>query len=104
MISKSKKLYEAISSTENYWDATELTRAGFMSLMKFNFGNDAKGNNYIITNDAYEVKRFRASSDEDAINFFNEYKDIEKNQFGDYSAEELEEIKKRNNITFGYED
>lgn len=59
---------------EDYWDAKEIFRDGFLSLLKFNFGTDSKGNNYIITNDAYSVKRFRAKDDEEAKKIYNEYK------------------------------
>lgn len=48
------------SDTEDYWDATELDRVGFMALLKFN--NPEKHTNpsmeYIITNDNNEVYRF----------------------------------------------
>ncbi len=70
---KNKKLKE--SSTEEYWDATEIARDGFMSLMKFNFGTDSKGNNYIITVDANDVKRFGATSDDEAIEIYNKFKE-----------------------------
>lgn len=58
--------------TEKYWDATEIDRQGFVSLMKFNFGTDSKGNNYIVTNDNNEAGRFRADSDEEAKKKFRE--------------------------------
>jgi len=86
------------SSTEEYWDATELDRELFMSLLKFNFGNDSKGNNYIITNDAYELKRFHANNDEDAKNYFRGYLNLEKDNFGDYSVEDDENLKKEYHI------
>ena len=60
------------NATEKYWDATEIDRQGFVSLMKFNFGTDSKGNNYIITNDNNEAGRFRADSDEEAKKKFRE--------------------------------
>ena len=62
------------NSTEDYWDAKEIIRDGFLSLLKFNFGTDFKGNNYIITNDAYDMKRFYAKDDEEAKKIYNEYK------------------------------
>lgn len=60
------------SATEEYWDATEIDGRNFMTLMKFNFGTDSKGNNYIVTNDNNEVARFRAENDEEAKKKFNE--------------------------------
>ena len=60
------------NATEKYWDATEIDRQGFVSLMKFNFGTDSKGNNYIVTNDNNEAGRFRADSDEEAKKKFRE--------------------------------
>ena len=57
-------------STEDYWDAKTILRNGFKALLKFNFGADSNGNNYIITNDANEVKRFHADSDEEAKKIF----------------------------------
>lgn len=58
------------SSLEDYWDAKVVDKKNFKTLLKFNFGNDSKGNNYIVTNDANEVGRFHANSDEEAINKF----------------------------------
>lgn len=63
------------STTEEYWDATEIRRDGFMALLRFNFGYDSKGNNYIVTIDNNEVCRFVGSSDEYAI---GEYEKIKK--------------------------
>ena len=60
------------NATEKYWDATEIDRQGFVTLMKFNFGTDNKGNNYIVTNDNNEAGRFRADSDEEAKKKFRE--------------------------------
>ena len=60
------------NATEEYWDATEIDGQGFVSLMKFNFGTDSKGNNYIVTNDNNEVARFRVDSDEEAKKKFRE--------------------------------
>lgn len=71
-LNKKKSLKE--ESTEEYWDATEIARDGFMSLMKFNFGTDFRGNNYIITVDANDVVRFRANNDEEAIEKYNQFK------------------------------
>lgn len=67
------------TSTEEYWDATEIARNGFMSLMKFNFGTDAHGNNYIITGDADEKTRFRATSDENAIKIYDKFRENYRN-------------------------
>lgn len=65
------------NATEQYWDAKEIAREGFTALLKFNFGSDVNGNNYIITNDNNEIKRFRANSDEDAIKSFDKYNHLE---------------------------
>lgn len=59
------------NATEEYWDAKEIARKGFKALLKFNFGSDANGNNYIITNDNNEVERIRKDSDDEAIEYFN---------------------------------
>lgn len=59
------------NSTEDYWDATEIDRKNFGALLRFNFGSDSRGNNYIVTNDGYEVTRFYADSDEEAQKIFN---------------------------------
>lgn len=72
-----KQLNES-SSTEMYWDATELDRRSFVALLKFNFGSDSKGNNYIITNDNNEVCRFHADTDEEAIDIFRTKKYVDK--------------------------
>ena len=72
-LNKKKSLKE--DSTEEYWDATEIARDGFMSLMKFNFGTDFKGNNYIITIDANDIIRFRADNDDEAIEKYNKFKE-----------------------------
>lgn len=93
---KNKKLKE--SSTEEYWDATELDRDGFTALLKFNFGTDSRGNNYIITKDAYDLKRFHANNDEDAKNYFRGYLNLEKDNFGDYSTEDDETLKNKYHI------
>ena len=63
------------SSAEEYWNATEIARDGFLALLKFNFGYDSKGNNYIVTLDNNEIVRFVGSSD-------------------DYAKEQFEKIKK----------
>ena len=48
------------SETEDYWDATELDRVGFMALLKFNSPEKHANPSmeYIITNDNNEVYRF----------------------------------------------
>lgn len=69
VLSESQGLKE--SSAEDYWDATEIARAGFMALLKFNFGYDSKGNNYIIILDNNEVLRFVGSSDDYAKEVFD---------------------------------
>jgi len=48
------------SETEDYWDATELDRVGFMALLKFNNPEEHLNPSmqYIITNDNNEVYRF----------------------------------------------
>ena len=88
MLSESEKLNE--SKEEDYWDAKELARDGFVALLKFNFGIDFNGNNYIITKDAYDKKRFYAKSDEDAIKFYKKWLNAERNAFGDYVLTESE--------------
>ena len=79
---KNNKLDE--SATEEYWDATEIYRDGFASLLKFNFGTDAKGNNYIITIDNNEAERIRANSDEEAIEIYNKWKEQKDSGLVDY--------------------
>lgn len=79
---KNNKLDE--SATEEYWDATEIYRDGFASLLKFNFGTDAKGNNYIITIDNNEAERLRANSDEEAIEIYNKWKEQKDSGLVDY--------------------
>ena len=75
-LSKYKKVGKKTeSNTEEYWDGTEIARDGFMSLMKFNFGTDSKGNNYIVTVDANDVKRFRADNDKEAVEIYNQFKE-----------------------------
>lgn len=61
-------------STEKYWDATTLKQDVFLRLMKFNF-DEPHGCQYIITNDANEVERFRADSDEEAIGCYDSFKE-----------------------------
>ena len=62
------------NKTEDYWDATEIDRDLFLSLMKFNFGTDNKGNNYIITADGNDIKRFYAKNDAEALRVYNDVK------------------------------
>ena len=62
------------NKTEDYWDATEIDRDLFLSLMKFNFGTDSKGNNYIITADGNDIKRFYAKNDAEALRVYNDVK------------------------------
>lgn len=64
---------EKVDATEKYWDATTLKQDAFLRVMKFNFV-EPHGCQYIITNDANELERFRADSDEDAINYYDEFK------------------------------
>ena len=61
--------------TEEYWDATEIARDLFVSLLRFDFGYDYRGNNYIITIDNYEAERFRANSDEEAKEIYKNWKE-----------------------------
>ena len=42
--------------------------------MKFNFGTDSKGNNYIITADGNDIKRFYAKNDAEALRVYNDVK------------------------------
>lgn len=104
------------SATEDYWDAKEIKRDGFLALLKFNFGKDANGNNYIITLDNNGIKRLYAKSDEDAIKVYNKVKadeesglidhnfdnayskineeeDIAKQKFMEYSNGKIRELK-----------
>lgn len=62
------------NKTEDYWDATEIDRDLFLSLMKFNFGTDSKGNNYIITADGNDIKRFYAENNAEALRVYNDVK------------------------------
>jgi len=68
-----KEAEEVQDDTEKYWDATTLKQDAFLRVMKFNFV-EPHGCQYIITNDANELERFRADSDEDAIDYYNEFK------------------------------
>lgn len=54
------------SSIEDNWDATIIDSKVFVDLLKFNFGFDMKGNNYIVLNDNNEMGRFYAKSDDEA--------------------------------------
>lgn len=67
------KLTES-SKLEDYWDATIVAKDGFMTLLKFNFGSDLHHNNYMITVDANDVKRFYANSDKEAISIYEQFK------------------------------
>ena len=67
------KLTES-SKLEDYWDATIVAKDGFMTLLKFNFGSDLHHNNYIITVDANDVKRFYANNDKEAISIYEQFK------------------------------
>ena len=67
------KLTES-SKLEDYWDATIVAKDGFMTLLKFNFGSDLHHNNYIITVDANDVKRFYANNDKEAISIYAQFK------------------------------
>lgn len=77
------------SSAEKYWDATEIDRKGFKALLKFNFGYDSNGNNYIVTYDNNEVSRFRAESDKDAIKIFNDEDDLNEDNIQDVAKESI---------------
>ena len=70
-LNESKKLEES-TDIEKYWDATLIDEKLFKQLLKFNFGTDSKGNNYIVLNDNNEIGRFRADSDEEAKKKFRE--------------------------------
>ena len=83
-----KQLNES-NSAENYWDATELDRRAFVALLKFNFGSDSKGNNYIVTNDNNELCRFHANTDEEAVEIFRNKKYVDKD-FDDLNESEDE--------------
>lgn len=61
-------------ATEKYWDATTLKQDAFLRLMRFNFA-EPHGCQYIITNDAYEVERFNADTDEEAFDIYNKFKE-----------------------------
>lgn len=76
------------NSVEEYWDATEIAREGFSALLRFNFGSDANGDNYIIVKDNTEIRRFRANNDEEAISYFNKWKDAKRDGFGSYMMDE----------------
>jgi len=80
------------NSTEEHWDATEIARKGFKALLKFNFGKDAKGNNYIITNDNNEVERFFANTDEEAKAKFNGLKEDDHEEHEPTLAEVLAKL------------
>ena len=67
------KLTES-SKLEDYWDATIVAKDGFMTLLKFNFGSDLHHNNYMITVDANDVKRFYADNDKEAISIYEQFK------------------------------
>lgn len=85
LLDESAKLNE--NKTEEYWDAKELIRDNFMSLMKFNFGSDSKGNNYIITVDANDIKRFHANDDNEAKKIYDDFKkDWNNSDHGDLTA------------------
>lgn len=84
------------NSVEEYWDATEIAREGFSALLRFNFGSDANGDNYIIVKDNTEIKRFRANSDEEAISYFNKWKNAKRDGFGSYTMDEDDELNEDN--------
>ena len=75
---------ETPSATEEYWDALEIKRDGFTSLMKFNFGKDANGNNFIITVDNNEAERFYAESIHDAELYYDKWKEEKNSGLVDY--------------------
>lgn len=72
------------STAEEYWDALEIKRDGFTSLLKFNFGKDANGNNFIITVDNNEAERFYAESIHDAELYYNKWKEEKNSGLVDY--------------------
>lgn len=87
------------SETEDYWDATELDRVGFMALLKFN--NPEKHANpsmqYIITNDNNEVYRFAMTGEDERT------KDIgAKLEFRRYINKNESEKLKESNYEGGY--
>jgi hypothetical protein len=104
-VKKNLKEAEEKSSTEKYWDATELVRDGFTALLKFDFGTDAHGNNYIITNDGSERDRFYADNDEYAVQVYNEWKDNNDNDFYNYAPgyDKIVESEDNYNIIEGIE-
>ena len=69
---KKLKLVKESTDIEKYWDAILIDEKLFKQLLKFNFGTDSKGNNYIVLNDNNEIGRFRADSDEEAKKKFRE--------------------------------
>lgn len=77
------------SSTEEYWDAKEIKRDGFVCLLKFNSGD----NKYIITNDNNEVKRFSAASDDEAIKQYEKWRTVPRDAFGEYVLDESADSK-----------
>ena len=72
------------NSAEEYWNATEIARDAFASLLRFDFGTDYHGNNYIITIDCNEAERFYADSDEEAIKVYEDWKQARNDGAIDY--------------------
>jgi len=70
--------------TEEYWDATEIARDLFVSLLRFDFGTDYRGNNYIITVDNYEAERFYAKDDKEAKEIYKNWKEAKDNGAVEY--------------------
>ena len=56
------------------WDAIIIKKDLFMELLRFNFGTDYKGNNYIIVLDDNELLRFHATSDTEAIKTYEDFR------------------------------
>jgi hypothetical protein len=90
---KAKGLYSESSlkesSTEEYWNAKEIKRDGFVCLLKFNSGD----NKYIITKDNNEVRRFSADSDEEAIKQYEKWRTAPRDGFGEYVLDESADSK-----------
>lgn len=61
-------------------DGNEIAKDGYLNLIKLNSKIDDRGSNYIMSIDNYEINRFNANSDEEAIKEYNNWKDIMKNK------------------------
>lgn len=87
---------EEINATEEYWNAKELDRRGFVALLKFN-EYDANGNKYLVTNDSNEICRFNARNDEEAIEIFRTKKYVEPD-FGEAKLNEASPVQDTNAV------